>query len=214
MTDATSVTSEAATAQEDAEAEAILADAVSRSDDEPDPAGAEALGDPGKKALQEMKERWRSERDRRKELEKRLAELTRQQSDGGQPDVEAIRRQAREEALAEAARGRGADQLEVVAAQQFADPEAAVALLLRRHAVDDFLDGSKVDMDAIRDALVELAEQKPHLVRRSVAGSFDSGRGRTAAKPQLSREDIRKLTPAQINQARREGRLDRLMGKV
>src|SRR5690606_41771969 len=137
-----------------------------------------------------------------------------EQSDGGQPDVEVSGRQAREEALAEAARERVADKLEVLAAQQFADPEAAVALLLRRHAVDDFLDGSTVDMDAIRDALVELAEQKPHLVRRSVAGSFDSGRGRTAAKPQLSREDIRKMTPAQINQARREGRLDRLMGKV
>jgi len=34
--------------------------------DEPDPAGSEALGDAGKKALDSMKAKWREERDKRR----------------------------------------------------------------------------------------------------------------------------------------------------
>src|SRR5690606_27291463 len=73
MADATFADQAAATAAEDAEAEAILADAVSRDDDD-DPEGADQLGDPGKRALQRMKEELKRERARRKEAERRAAE--------------------------------------------------------------------------------------------------------------------------------------------
>ena len=36
-----------------------------------DPAGADALGDPGKKALDSMKVKWHEERDKRRALEQR-----------------------------------------------------------------------------------------------------------------------------------------------
>lgn len=157
MADATFADQAAATAAEDAEAEAILADAVSRDDDD-DPEGADQLGDPGKRALQRMKEELKRERARRKEAERRAAEAAKKPDNT--TDVEEVRRRAREEALAEAARERVTDRIEALAARRFADSEDAVAILLRRREVDDFLDGTQVDVDAIKAALEELAEDK------------------------------------------------------
>lgn len=213
MADATFADQAAATAAEDAEAEAILADAVSRDDDD-DPEGADQLGDPGKRALQRMKEELKRERARRKEAERRAAEVAKKPDDT--TDVEEVRRRAREEALAEAARERVTDRIEALAARRFADSEDAVAILLRRREVDDFLDGTQVDVDAIKAALEELAEDKPHLLAAPPVsnGRFDTGRGKRQMKAQLSRDDLRGMTPEQINQARKEGRLDRLMGRV
>src|SRR5690606_29105170 len=213
MADATFADQAAATAAEDAEAEAILADAVSRDDDD-DPEGADQLGDPGKRALQRMKEELKRERARRKEAERRAAEAAKKRDDDP-TDVEEVRRRAREEALAEAARERVTDRIEALAARRFADPEDAVAILLRRREVDDFLDGTQVDVDAIKAAREELAEDKPHLLSAPPVsnGRFDTGRGKRQMKAQLTQEDLRGMTPEQINQARREGRLDRLMGR-
>lgn len=214
MADATFADQAAATAAEDAEAEAILADAVSRDDDDDDPEGADQLGDPGKRALQRMKEELKRERARRKEAERRAAEAAKKPDNT--TDVEEVRRRAREEALAEAARERVTDRIEALAARRFADSEDAVAILLRRREVDDFLDGTQVDVGAIKAALEELAEDKPHLLAAPPVsnGRFDTGRGKRQMKAQLTQEDLRGMTPEQINQARREGRLDRLMGRT
>jgi hypothetical protein len=84
--------------------------------------------------------------------------------DGGDtPDPEQIRREARAEADREVARDRVFDKIEAKAGGRFADPADAAALLLREGAVDDFLDGTKVDADAISEALDELLERKPYL---------------------------------------------------
>lgn len=181
-------------------------------DDEPE--GADQLGDPGKRALQRMKDELRRERQRRKEAERKAVEASRKPDDT--TDAEEIRRRAREEALAEAARERVTDRIEALAARRFADPEDAVAILLRSRDADDFLDGTKVDADAIRAALEDLAEAKPHLLAKPEVsnGRFDTGRGKQAMKAQLTQSDLKGMTPEQINQARREGRLDRLMGRI
>lgn len=192
---------------DDLAAQDLLADAVADDD-----AGADQLGDAGKKALDAMKAKWRSERDARKALADELAKL-KAPKDADQPDPEQIRKQAREEAAAEMLRDRALDKVEAKAAKLFADPEDARALLASQ--VDDFIDGGSIDTDAIQDALNELLEKKPHLAAtagKRFAGSADGG-ARKGSKPgQLTREDLKKMTPAQIVQARSEGRLNDLLG--
>lgn len=197
---------------EEIEAEETVEDSTATPDD---PEGADKLGDPGKRALDAMKARYKAERDARKELERKLAEVVKKSADDGdKPDLEEIRRKAAEEARAEMLRERVLDKIEARAGRRFVDAEDAAALLLRRHDVDDFIDGGKVDMDAIAEALEELGESKPWLLAtKGSGGSFDSGRGKKPDKAQLTREDLKGMTYAQIEKARREGRLDRLMGK-
>lgn len=199
------------------------------------PEGYDQLGDSGKRAIERMKEQIREERKRRQEAERgapsplkqqllverrkrkaaeeKAAQAAKPKPDGNdQPDLDAIRKQARDEAAAEALRDRVLDKIEAKA-RKFADSEDAAAILLRSHQVDDFIDGGKVDVSAIAEALDELAEAKPHLLARNGAsgGSFDTGRGKQAEKAQLTRADLAKMTPAQIEAARKAGRLSRLM---
>ena len=196
---------------EEIEAEETVEDSTDTPDD---PEGADKLGDPGKRALDAMKARYKAEREARKELERKLAEAVKKSDDGDKPDLEEIRRKAAEEARAEMLRERVLDKIEARAGRRFVDAEDAAALLLRRHDVDDFINGGKVDMDAIAEALEELGESKPWLLAtKGSGGSFDSGRGKKPDKAQLTREDLKGMTYAQIEKARREGRLDRLMGK-
>lgn len=181
-------------------------------DEGQDPEGADQLGDAGKKALARMKEQLREQKRLRKEAEQKLAQA-KPKSDNGEPDVDEIRKQAREEAAAESLRERVMDKIEAKA-RRFADPEDAAVLLLRGREIEEFVDGGKVDADAIAEALDELADKKPHLLaRQSNGGSFDTGRGKRHDKPQLTRDDLKKMTPGQIQAARKDGRLDRLMGK-
>src|SRR5690606_12124938 len=134
-----------------------------------------------------------------KELERKLAEAVKKSDDGDKPDLEEIRRKAAEEARAEMLRERVLDKIEAGAGRRFVDAEEAAALLLRRHDVDDFINGGKVDMDAIAEALEELGESKPWLLAtKGSGGSFDSGRGKKPDKAQLTREDLKGMTYAQI----------------
>lgn len=160
-----------------------------------DPEGADALSDPGKKALDAMKSKWQQEKAARKALADELASLKagRQGNDknGDQPDPDEIRKQARAEAQAEVLRDRAMDKVEAKAAKLFADPEDARALLAGR--VDEFVDGGKVDADAIDEALADLLEKKPHLAAqggRRFQGSGDGGHrggGKPNVQPGLGR---------------------------
>src|SRR5690554_6683092 len=86
--------------EDDAIAQQMLAEAVGN---DADPEGAEALGDPGKKALAEMKGKWKAERDKRRALEQEVAALkARLEGGNGQTDLDEVRRQAAAEALAKA----------------------------------------------------------------------------------------------------------------
>lgn len=188
-------------------------DGDQQGDDDGDDEGADQLGDAGKKALDRMKQRLRDETKRRKAAEAKAS--ADKKPDGDKPDLDEVRKQAREEAAAEALKDRVLDKIEAKA-RKFADSEDAAAILLRGRDVDDFIDNGAVDVDAITEALDELAEKKPHLLARQSAagGGFDSGRGRKAEKGQLTRADLKNMTPAQIEKARKSGQLDRLMGKA
>lgn len=158
------------------------------------------LGPAGEKALAAEKERRRTEQARRRAAEKKVADLEAQMAqtrkavkpsaqDGGgdsgddKVDPEEIRRQAREEMQAEAARERVLDKIEVKAAKSFADPADAAALLLRDHDIEDFLDGGKPDVEAIQDALGELLKKKPYLGATAQGGKRFQGTADGGAKP-------------------------------
>lgn len=200
-------------ADEDDDVIVVDADQV---DDDKDGGKPADLGDAGKKALDAMKEKWRGERDGRKALEARIAELEKP-AKGEQPDPEKLRAEAKAEARAEAMKDRVLDKIEAKAAKLFADPEDAVALLGRR--VDEFVDDGKLDVEAIQDALDELLKKKPHLAAaaqgtaKRFSGTGDGGARNGSGQPaQLTEKDLKSMSPQAIVKARAEGRLNELMG--
>lgn len=102
-------------------------------------------------------------------------------------DVDKIRaealEQAKKEALQETLKERVLDKIEVKA-KDFADPVDAVAMLMREHEADDFIDDGKVDVVAIQDALKELLEKKPYLAAAAQGGKQRfQGSAEGGAKP-------------------------------
>jgi hypothetical protein len=143
-----------------------------------DPEGADALADPGKKALEAMKARVRDERELRKAAETRAAaaEAKVKPADDPGPTPEEIRAEARKTVQAEVLKERALDRVEILAAKAFADPGDARHFLASH--VEDFLDGDKVDQDAIKEALADLLKQKAYLgVKdpRQFQGTGDNG---------------------------------------
>lgn len=180
-------------------------------DDSGEPEGGDQLGDAGKKALDAMKAKWRAERDQRKALEAQLA------GDGKQDDPEKdpaeLRKQLQAEARAEVLRERALDKVEAKAAKLFADPEDARALLASR--VDDFVDGGQVDVDAINEAIADLLSKKPHLAAATAKrfqGGADGGARKGSQVAQLTEQDLKRMTPQQIDKARLSGQLNDLLG--
>ncbi|MFF1499750.1 hypothetical protein ACFVZR_07700 [Streptomyces sp. NPDC058316] len=194
-------------------------------DEDQEPDGADQLGDAGKKALDSMKAKARTERERRKAAEAELAQFKAaaakkpvDDGSGDPPDLEQLRADARAEAKAEGLRDRALDRLEARAARKFADPEDARAHLARR--VEDFIDGDHIDTEAIAEALDELLDAKPYLALDPLAGKRFKDGGDGGARPgqspkgQLTEAELAKLTPQQIVAAKAEGRLDNLLGKT
>ncbi|WP_432118477.1 hypothetical protein [Streptomyces sp. bgisy032] len=169
-------------------------------DTDAEPAGADALGDPGKRALDSMKSKWHEERDRRRALEEQLEALKapKPSSDSGQPDPEEIRAQAR----AEVRRDLG---IQLEAKGRLANPED-----VQRYA-EYFKDVKADDPASIRAAVDELLEDRPYLAatgRPRFQGSGDGGAARKASGPsQLTRDDLKNMSPEAIVKAKREGRL-------
>lgn len=177
-----------------------------------DPEGADQLGDPGKKALASMKDRWRTERDKRRALEQQLAERDRPAD--GETDSEALVRQAEAAAMAKANERIVRAEVKAAAAGKFADPGDALRFLdLEGFEVDD--DGN-LDADEVSDAIEDLLKSKPYLAAQSgkrFHGTADSGaRKGNGRPPQLSRSELQRMSPEQIVAAKNEGRLDELLG--
>ncbi|MGY1773510.1 hypothetical protein [Blastococcus sp. SYSU D00813] len=155
--------------------------------------GAGQLGDAGKQALDRMKTQRNQFRDELRPWQSlgvtpdQVRELLGKQGAGdGQPDPDEIRRQAKAEARAEVLRDRVVDRIEAKAAKDFADPEDAVAILLRTRKADDFLNGDSIDVEKIEDALKALLKNKPHLAAqgRRFQGDADGGARKETAKPE------------------------------
>lgn len=189
---------------------------------EEEEAAAKALGEPGKQALDRMKARVKSEREKRVAAEKALADSKKPADDDEKPDLDKIRAEARQEAETAALRDRVMDKIEAKAGARFAiDTEDVAALLMRRHELEDFLDDGKVDIEAINEALDDLLEKQPRLAvtqgdEKKFKGGADGGARGKASKSQLTEADVKKLAAdgkhEQIEQARIDGRLNELLG--
>jgi hypothetical protein len=172
----------------------------------------EDLGAAGQQAIHRMKAERNEAKKQLREAKAQLAELTKPKPDD-KPDAEAIRKAAREEAMAETLGDRALDKLEVRAAKLFADPDDARAMLAGRAA--EFVDDGKIDTDAIDEALQDLLKRKPHLGAKPESrfqGSADGGARKGSKPDQLTRDDLKKMSPDQIVKAKTDGRLANLMG--
>jgi hypothetical protein len=148
-------------------------------EDDKDPDGAADLGEGGKKALAAMKAEKREEIRKRKAAESELAQLkaaAAKKPDDPPPDAEQIRKEAAAEVRAELAKERALDRVEVLAAKKFANPTDARHFLTAH--VDEFLDGTTVDVKAVTEALDDLLEAKPYLAAKETPrfqGGGDNG---------------------------------------
>lgn len=181
-------------------------------DDDADDAD-DKLGPAGEKALREMKKRARA-------AERELRRLKAQQgndgkNDDGTPDADELRQQIEAEVRAEAARDRALDKLEAKAARKFQNPDLARKLLADQ--ADDFLDDKgNPDVEAINEALEELLEDEPYLAvqdGQKFQGTADGGTRNGSGKPaQLTRDDLKRMSPQEITKAKAEGRLNDVLG--
>lgn len=176
-----------------------------------DPAGADALGDAGKRALDAMKAKWREERDRRKALEEQMAQKP--AGDAKPDDADAIRAEAAREATAKANARILRSEIKAAAAGKLADPADAIAFLdLTKFDVSE---NGEVDSDEISDAIEDLLTRKPHLAAKAAPrfqGTGDGGAARKASGPsQLTQEDLNGMSAEAIVKAKREGRLQNLL---
>ena len=184
--------------------------------EEPPVPGEDALGDAGKKALDAMKAERNEARKRAQEREAELAAL-RAQVEGKEAEhaAELERQRVQAEALKTANDRIRKAEVRAAAKGVLADPADAFKFLdLDEIDVDD--EGA-VDTAALESALKSLIESKPYLAAQSGSrfeGSGDGGHRNEAPVSQLTEAQLSSMSPAEINEARRAGRLDRVLGKL
>jgi len=175
--------------------------------------GAEALGDPGKKALDTMKAERKAATDRAKAAEAERDAL-KAQLEGREAEHAAAqeKQRARDEALAVANKRILSAELRAAAKGKLADPsDAALYINLDEFEVSE--DG-EVDSDALASAIDDLLARKSHLAAdsRRFDGAADQGAKGEPRQSQLSATDLETMSAAEINQARRDGRLNKVLG--
>lgn len=176
---------------------------------EPEPAEDPAEG---------LKKALAAERKLRKEKERELRTLVEEREHANlEPDEKALadaRREAAAEATSAANKRILRSEVRVIAKGRLADPADALVYL----DLEDFEvgDDGEVDSEAIEDAISDLLKRKPYLAAdtgEKFRGGADQGaRGKQSKPSQLSKDDLKTLTPAQIVQADKDGRLNALKG--
>lgn len=181
--------------------------------DDTDP-GEQSLGDAGKQALDRMKAKWKEAERLARERESALAELQ-AKVDGREREfaAEEERRKVESEALAKANDRILKAEVRAQAAGLLADPADALHYL----DLSEFEVGAdgEVDSAAIKRAIESLIKSKPYLAAQGgqvVFTSPTSQREGPVGAKQLTRDDLKGMSPEAINAARAEGRLDDLLG--
>lgn len=164
-----------------------------------DPPGTDALGDPGKRALDTMKAKVQSEKAKRIAAEQRIAELT-----APKPGDELTPEQLKESIRAEVAAEFKLPLLKSsirAAAGQFHDPADAVLNLdLTQFEADG---NNEFDAEEISDALTKLLEKKPWLGK--TAGQPGNPRIPTVPAPPANKPHTPASLDDQIDAARKAG---------
>jgi len=185
------------------------ADDAGEGDDGDAEGGDAGLGDKGKRALDSMKAKWKAEKKRAADAVAERDQLKAEKDNAGKaPEeqaLEAARAEARAEALAAGSKRILRSEVKAAASKKLANPALAVKLIdLDDLEVDD--DGN-VDEDAIAEAIDDLLKENPFLAAQGAGVRFDSARGKSQRKQQLSRQDLKGMTPEQIAKAYDEGRI-------
>lgn len=189
----------------------------SNESDDSDSDGAEGLGDKGKKALDAMKEKVKTERQKRRDVEAEMEKLRKaaeKKPEGDQPSTDDIRREAEQAATQKANARIVRSEIRAAAAGKLADPRDALTFLdTSQFEVDE---NGEVDDDEVSDAIDDLLKKKPYLAAQGgkrFQGTADGGAARKASKPkQLTETDLKTMTPEQIVKAQDEGRLNDILG--
>jgi multidrug efflux pump subunit AcrA (membrane-fusion protein) len=197
---------------------ATVDETISETTEAPEPVeGEEALGDPGKKALDALRKELRAAEKAAREARAEAEQVRREAELRDKPAEEQALEQARAEARAEAMTAANQrilrSELRAAAAGKLADPSDA-ALFLDLSQFEVGADGD-VDSDALNDAIADLISRKPHLAAvkpNRFEGAADQGATRESKISQITRDQIQNMTAEQINQARREGRLSSVLG--
>jgi len=176
------------------------------------------LGDAGKKALDAMKAERNAAKTQLKETKAELDRIKAEAALKDKPAEEQALEQARTEAKQEAMKAANArilrSELRAAAKGKLADPTDA-ALYIN---LDDFdvSDDGEVDSASLEEAIDDLLNLKPHLAaasQRRFEGDGDQGaRGKSAKVQQLTRADLKNMSPEEIVTARAEGRLNKELG--
>lgn len=190
-------------------------------------AGADQLGDAGKKALDRMKQQVKTTRSELAEYRKlglSAADLqtliAKSQEDSAKAEQARLRQEAESAALSKANERLIKAEVKAAAAGKLANP--AIALRLLDLSDFDVNDDGEVDSDAISAAIDELLKNEPYLgvtqgEPKRFQGTGDGGaRGEAGGKPQLTEADVKQLYKerryTEIDAARRDGRLDKVLG--
>jgi hypothetical protein len=177
--------------------------------------GESTLGDAGKKALDAMKAERKAARD---EAAAAKAERDALQAklDGKEAEFTAAQeaRKIKDAALAAANQRILKSEVKAAAKGVLADPQDAYKFLdLDSFEVDD--DGN-VDESTIATALADLVAAKPYLSAQGgqrFQGGADGGARNDSSKPsQLTKSDMDRMSPEQIDAAHNEGRFNDLLG--
>lgn len=197
-------------------------------DDDDDADDDKKLGPKGERALAAEKERRKTEADKRRSAEKErdearaeLAKLKKKPAgdkDDDAPDAAAIQAAAKKDADAKANARILRSEIRSIATGKLSDPKDALVYLAGditagKFEVDD--DGN-VDEDEIAAAIDDLLKKKPYLAaqggKRFQGGGDGGARNGGSKKSQLTKEDMKKMTPEAIVTAKDAGRFDELLG--
>lgn len=164
-----------------------------------------------------LKTALQKERAARKAEAKRVKELEQELADRDKPDdekaIDVARREAAAEATAKANTRLVAAEFRIAAAKRVKDPRIA-AKLVDLSDVEVNEDG-EVDSEGITNALDALLDEYPDLAPSRFEGTADQGgKGKDSKPSQLSRDDLKTMTPAAILAAEKAGQLDRIKGKI
>lgn len=178
--------------------------------------GAEALGDPGKKALDAMKADKKAAEARARDLEQQLAALT-AKAEGKEAEHKAAQdaQRLKDEALAVANDRILKAEVRAAAAGKLSDPADALKFL----DLSEFEVGSDGEVDAsqVAKAIEDLIASKPYLAAQGgqrFQGSADGGARNDANKvAQLTRAEMARMSPEQIDAAMNAGQFDQMLGR-
>jgi hypothetical protein len=166
---------------------------------------------------------YEAEKGKRREQDAALRELRSEfdalkaKADGKEAEFLAAQENQRikDEALSAANQRILKSEVKAAAKGVLADPQDAYKFL----DLDSFevSDDGDVDESAIKKALEDLVASKPYLAAQGkrFQGTADGGARNDASQPsQLTREDMKRMSPEQITEAEAKGQFDDLLGRT